>query len=311
MKAIRIHQYGGPEVLVYEDAPKPVMAPDDVLIKVCAAGVNPVDWKIREGLRKNVRQFQFPFVLGWDVSGIVEEVGNKASGFKKGDEVYSKPDLSRGGTYAEYVAVKASEVALKPKTLDHVRAAGVPLAALTAWQALFDKGELKEGERVLILGASGGVGSFAVQLAKWKKAVVIGVCSTKNVDFLKSLGVDVVIDYTTTRFEDELNNLDMVLDNVGGEVTSRAWKVLKEGGKLVSITGTPDINDARALGKMGIGVGVTSNAEELKQITNLIDSNAIKPFITSVLPLYEAKKAQDLLQNGRNLRGKIVLKIMA
>ena len=311
MKAIRIHQYGGPEVLVYEDAPKPVMAPDDVLIKVCAAGVNPVDWKIREGLRKNVRQFQFPFVLGWDVSGIVEEVGNKASGFKKGDEVYSKPDLSRGGTYAEYVAVKASEVALKPKTLDHVRAAGVPLAALTAWQALFDKGELKEGERVLILGASGGVGSFAVQLAKWKKAEVIGVCSTKNVEFLRSLGVEEVIDYTTTRFEDVLNNVDLVLDNVGGEVTSRAWKVLKEGGKLVSITGTPDINDARALGKMGIGVGVTSNAEELKQITNLIDSNAIKPFITSVLPLYEAKKAQDLLQNGRNLRGKIVLKIMA
>jgi len=297
--------------LVYEDAPKPLMAPDDVLIKVCAAGVNPVDWKIREGLRKNVRQFQFPFVLGWDVSGIVEEVGNKASGFKKGDEVYSKPDLSRGGTYAEYVAVKASEVALKPKTLDHVRAAGVPLAALTAWQALFDKGELKEGERVLILGASGGVGSFAVQLAKWKKAEVIGVCSTKNVEFLRSLGVEEVIDYTTTRFEDVLNNVDLVLDNVGGEVTSRAWKVLKEGGKLVSITGTPDINDARALGKMGIGVGVTSNAEELKQITNLIDSNAIKPFITSVLPLYEAKKAQDLLQNGRNLRGKIVLKIMA
>jgi NADPH:quinone reductase-like Zn-dependent oxidoreductase len=248
--------------------------------------------------------------LGWDVSGTIEEIGNKANGFKKGDEVYSKPDLSRGGTYAEYVAVKASEVVLKPKTIDHIRAAGVPLASLTAWQALFDKGDLKAGERVLILGASGGVGSFAVQLAKWKKAKVIGVSSTKNLDFLRSLGADEVIDYTTTHFEDSVDNIDVVLDNVGGEVTSHAWKVLKEGGKLISLTGAPDTNNAAALGKVGIGVGVTSNAGQLTQIGKLIDANIIKPVITNVLPLYEARKAQDLLQNGRNLRGKIVLKII-
>jgi len=310
MKAIRIHNYGGPEELVYEDAPKPTITQDEVLIKVYAAGINPVDWRIREGSRQNVFPATLPLIPGWDVSGVIESIGTGVTDLKNGDEVYSRPNILRDGAYAEYIAVKASEVALKPKTVDHISAAGVPLAALTAWQALFDHGHLHAGQKVLIIGASGGVGPFAVQFAKWKGATVIGVCSSKNVDFLRSLSADQVIDYKTTKYQDVVKDVDLVFDAAGGESKANGWKVLKKGGIFVSITGKPDTNDPEAEGKTAAGFIVLPNKEQLIQIAGLIDKGLVKPVISTILPLSEARKGQDMLQEGKNLRGKIVLKVI-
>ena len=189
MKAIRIHKYGGPDVLQYEDAPRPKPQADEVLIRVHAAGVNPIDWKVREGDTKDFWPHKFPLILGWDLSGVVEDLGEGVSQFKLGDEVYCVPDPTRDGAYAEYIAVRESEIGLKPKSLYHIRAAAVPLAALTAWQALFETAQLQPGQRVLIHAGSGGVGHYAVQLAKWKGAYVFATASSKNQDFLRELGV--------------------------------------------------------------------------------------------------------------------------
>src|SRR5437899_7821945 len=189
MKAIRIHNYGGPEVLQYEDAPRPKPQAGEVLIRVHAAGVNPIDWKVREGHMKDFWPHKFPLILGWDLSGVVEEIGAGVSRFKKGDEVYSVPDVSRDGAYAEHIVVRESELALKPKSLHHIRAAAVPLAALTAWQSLFDTAQLQPGQRVLIHAGSGGVGHFAVQLATWKGAYVFATASSRKQDLLRELGV--------------------------------------------------------------------------------------------------------------------------
>src|SRR5437879_4577200 len=232
MKAIRIHNYGGPEVLQYEDAPRPKPQAGEVLIRVHAAGVNPIDWKIREGHVKDFWSHKLPLILGWDLSGAVEAVGPgpaPAGRFKKGDEVYSVSDISRDGAYAEYVVVRESELSLKPKSLHHVRAAAVPLAALTAWQSLFDTAQLQPGQRVLIHAGSGGVGHFAVQLAKWKGGHVFGTASTKNQELLRELGVDEPIDYTKQKFEDVARDVDLVLDLIGGETQERSWSVLKNG----------------------------------------------------------------------------------
>lgn len=310
MKAIRIHQYGGPDVLSFEEAPMPSLLPDEVLIKVVASGVNPVDWKIREGLRKNVFPSNLPLIPGWDVSGVIETVGAEVTDLKKGDQVYSRPNITRNGTYSEFVAVRASEVALKPKTIDHVMAAAVPLAGLTAWQALFDYGKLDAGQKVLIIGASGGVGSFAVQFAKWKKAVVIGICSSKNVNFLRSLKADQVIDYNTMRFEDVVKSVDLVFDAAGSEDKARGWKVLKPDGRFVSITGKPVSEDPADKDKAGIGFTVQPNKDQLTQIAKLIDDGVVRPVVSTVLPLSQARKAQDMLQQGQNIRGKIVLKVI-
>src|SRR5947208_8170894 len=205
MKAIRIHNYGGPKVLHYEDAPRPKPQAGEVLIRVHAAGVNPIDWKVREGHMKDFWPHKFPLSLGWDLSGVVEELGPgpaAAGRFKIGDEVYSLPDPTRNGAYADYIVVREPELALKPKSLHHSRAAAVPLAALTAWQSLFDTAQLQPGQRVLIHAGSGGVGHLAVQLAKWKGAYVFATASTKTQDLLRELGVDEPIDYTQQRFED-------------------------------------------------------------------------------------------------------------
>ncbi|HSZ87681.1 MAG TPA: NADP-dependent oxidoreductase, partial [Puia sp.] len=217
MRAIMIHEFGGPEVLKLEDAPQPKPAADELLIKVYATSVNPIDWKIREGARKEKFPINFPLIPGWDVSGVIAETGNEVKNFKKRDKVYSRTDPTKNGTYAEYVVVKADQVNRKPETIDHIKAAAVPLAGLTAWQGLFDHGKLNSGERVLIHGASGGVGTFAVQFAKWKGAYVIGTSSEKNVDFLKELGADEVIDYKKENFEDRLHDVDLVFDTIGAQ----------------------------------------------------------------------------------------------
>src|SRR6476660_968795 len=251
MKAIRIHRYGGPAVLKYEDAPRPKPQTGEVLVRVHAAGVNPIDWKVREGHMKDFWPHKFPLILGWDLSGVVEEVGAgpaAAGRFKIGDEVYGLPDPTRHGAYADYIVVREPELALKPKSLHHPRAAAVPWAALTAWQSLFDTAQLQRGQRVLIHAGSGGVGHFAVQLAKWKGAYVFATASTKNQDLLRELGVDKGIDYTQQRFEDVARDIDIVLDTIGGETQERSWSVLKKDGVLVSLVQPPSEEKAEELG---------------------------------------------------------------
>ncbi|NEQ25679.1 MAG: NADP-dependent oxidoreductase, partial [Microcoleus sp. SIO2G3] len=236
MKAVRIHSHGGPEVLHYEDAPRPIATEGEVLVRVHAAGVNPFDWRVRSG--EIPKTSQLPMILGWDVSGVVEEVGSGVTNFKVGDAVYALPNYRRQGAYAEYIAIDATEVAAKPTSLTHILAAAVPLAGLTAWQSLFDAAELKPGQTVLIHGAAGGVGSFAVQFAKLKGAYAIATASARNQEFLRELGADKVIDYQATRFEEVVGDVDVILDLIGGETQERSWQVLKQGGILLEFVPT-------------------------------------------------------------------------
>src|SRR5882757_2222585 len=237
---------------------------------------------------KDFWSHKLPLILGWDLSGAVEAVGPgpaPAGRFKKGDEVYSVSDISRDGAYAEYVVVRESELSLKPKSLHHVRAAAMPLAALTAWQALFDTGQLVSGQRILIHGGSGGVGHVAVQLAKWKGGHVFGTASTENQELLRELGVDEPIDYTKQKFEDVARDVDLVLDLIGGETQERSWSVLKNGGVLLSLVQPPSV-----------------------EIAKLIDSGELKLTIDRILPLSEVRRAHELSQSGHT-RGKIVLRV--
>jgi NADPH:quinone reductase-like Zn-dependent oxidoreductase len=311
MKAIRIHSYGGPKVLKYEDAPRPQPKAGEVLIRVHAAGVNPIDWKVREGEMKDFWPHTFPLILGWDLSGVVEELGPDpaaAGRFKIGDEVYGLPDPTRGGAYADYIVVRETELALKPDSLYHIRAAAVPLATLTAWQALFDTAQLQPGHRVLIHAGSGGVGHFAVRLAKWKDAHVFATASTKNQDLLRKLGVDEPIDYTKQRFENVARNIDIVLDTIGGETQERSWSVLKKGGNLVSLVQPPSEEKAKELGVRAAFVASHPNGEQLAEISKIIDSGKLAPIIDRILPLSEARRAHELSQSG-HVRGKIVLRV--
>jgi NADPH:quinone reductase-like Zn-dependent oxidoreductase len=311
MKAIRIHSYGGPKVLKYEDAPRPQPKAGEVLIRVHAAGVNPIDWKVREGEMKDFWPHTFPLILGWDLSGVVEELGPDpaaAGRFKIGDEVYGLPDPTRGGAYADYIVVRETELALKPDSLYHIRAAAVPLATLTAWQALFDTAQLQPGHRVLIHAGSGGVGHFAVRLAKWKDAHVFATASTKNQDLLRKLGVDEPIDYTKQRFENVARNIDIVLDTIGGETQERSWSVLKKGGNLVSLVQPPSEEKAKELGVRAAFVASHPNGEQLAEISKIIDSGKLAPVIDRILPLSEARRAHELSQSG-HVRGKIVLRV--
>ena len=308
MKAVRIHKYGGPEVLHYEDAPRPKPQAGEVLVRVHAAGVNPIDWKVREGEMKDFWPHKFPLILGWDLSGVVEQLGRGVSRFKIGDEVYGLPDPTRGGAYADYIVVRESELALKPNSLHHIRAAAVPLAALTAWQSLFDTAQLQTDQRVLIHAGSGGVGHFGVQLAKWKGAYVFATASTKNQDLLRKVGVDEAIDYTEQRFEDVARDIDVVLDTIGGETQERSWSVLKKGGVLVSLVQPPSEEKAKELGVRAAFLGAQPNGAQLAEIAKIIDSGKLAPVIDRILPLSEARRALELSQSGHT-HGKIALRI--
>lgn len=308
MKAVRIHAYGGPEVLSYEDAPLPAIAEDDVLIRVHAAAVNPVDWKIREGYLQGFIDYNLPLVLGWDVSGVVEAVGASVTTFKPGDEVYSRPNIERDGAYAEYIAVKASEVASKPKTVDHIHAAAVPLAGITAWHCLFEAAGLTAGQRVLIHAAAGGVGSYAVQFARWKGAYVIGTASAQNQDFLLDLGANEVIDYKTTQFENVVEPVDVVFDTIGGDVQERSWQVVKPGGILVSVVSPPSEEKATAHQCRSAYVFIQPRADWLTEMAQLIDAGQVKSIVETVLPLSQVTEAHKLSQSGHT-RGKIVFQV--
>ena len=288
MKAVRIHAYGGLDVLHYENVPIPRLQPDDILIQVRAAAVNPVDWKIREGYLQGVLKHQLPLTLGWDVSGEVVEVGPQATDFKIGDTVYVRPDIERDGGYAEYIAVKSSEAAYKPATLDHIHAAAVPLAGLTAWQALVDAAQLQAGQTVLNHAAAGGVGSLAVQLAKAKGARVIATASAVNTGLVAELSADQFIDYTRTRFEEVVKEVDVVFDTIGGDTQERSWQVLKPGGILVSVVSPPSKEIAAERGLRRAFVFIHADGRQLTAIGRLIDDGKMKPLIHTCL-LYTSR----------------------
>jgi len=309
MKAVCIYSYGGPSVLKYEEMPRPHPDEDEVLVRVHASGINPVDWKVREGHLKEMLHHTLPLVLGWDVSGVVETLGSEVKHLKVGDEVFSRPDISRDGTYAEFVVIKESEIALKPKSIDHIHAAALPLAGLTAWQTLFDAGALSAGQRVLIHAGAGGVGHLAVQLAKWKGAHVIATASAHNHDFLRKLGADQIIDYKTVRFEETIEPVDVVLDTLGGEIQERSWKVLKRGGILVSIVNPPSAEAAAKHGVRQAFVFIQPNAPQLMEIAKLVEAEKLKVIVETILPLSDATRGQELSERGHT-RGKIVLRVL-
>ena len=306
MKAVLIYKYGGPEVLEYTDAPIPEIKPDEVLIKVIATSINPVDYKVRKGL--SYPRAGFPAILGWDVSGVIEKAGSDVHDFKPGDEVYARPNVMRDGTYAEYVAVQAKEISAKPKKLDHLQSASIPLAGLTAWQGLFDHGKLKAGQRILINGAAGGVGTLAVQLAKWKGAYVIGTASENNIDFLKELGTDEVINYKKQKVEEVLKDMDVVFDTIGGDAQVKLLQVMKPGGILVSTVGLKDEEAIKAKGMHGVKYVALSIPADLKHLADLADEGKLKPVIAKILPLTEIREAHELIEKG-HVRGKIVITI--
>ena len=308
MKAVRIHRYGGPEVLTYEDAPRPEPAAGEVLVRVRAAGVNPVDWRVRAGYAREYLKHSLPLIPGWDVAGVVEATGAGVSRWTPGDEVYGGLDLARDGSYAEFMCVRETALARKPRSLEFSRAAGIPMEALTAWQSLFDSAGLTRGQTVLIHAAAGGVGHFGVQLARWKGAHVIGTASARNASLVRALGADHVIDYMARRFEDAVCGVDVVLDTVGGDVQRRSWKVLKRGGILVSVVAPPSAEEAARHQARAAFPVIQPDAAQLSEIARLVDEGKLRPVVQIVLQLDEARRAHEMSQIGQ-ARGKIVLRV--
>jgi NADPH:quinone reductase-like Zn-dependent oxidoreductase len=306
MKAVVIHAYGGPEVLKLEDVPRPVPKENEVLVRVIAAGVNPVDVLIREGTYAKFFGTTLPLIPGYDIAGIVEKTGAKITKLKVGDPVYAY--VLSGGGYAEYAVATEGEASAKPKSLTYVESAAVPLAALTAWQALIDTARLRAGQTVLIHGGSGGVGSMAIQIAKARGAKVIATASTPNQDLLKQLGADVTIDYTKTKFEDAAKNVDVVLDSVGKDTLARSYGVVKKGGFIATLVAEPDQAELDKHGIHGAPISVKPNADELAEVTKLVEAKKLKAVVSQVLPLTEAVKAQQQAAT-HHTRGKIVLKV--
>lgn len=306
MKAVMVREYGDPDVLKLEEVPLPEPKMNEVLIRVIAAGVNPVDAGIRSGHYSKYFGPKPPFVPGSDVAGVIEE--SKIDKYKRGDAVYGYLDLNRGGGYAEYTVAKDREISAKPQSLSFTESAAVPIVALTAWQALIDTAKLSADQTVLIHGGSGGVGSFAIQIAKAKGAKVYATASTANQDLLKELGADVGIDYTTQKFEDVAKDVDVVLESVGGDTLTRSYDVVKKGGIIVSIVGPPNQAELDKRGIRGAGLGVDPNSKELAEIGKLIDDKKIKVIVSQTFPLTEAVKAQEQVATGHT-RGKIVLKV--
>src|SRR5438270_8143679 len=310
MKAIRLHGRGGPDQLVYEDAPQPHPGAGEVLVRVHAAGVIATELSRGETYETKVGSKRVLPIPGRDLSGVVVEVGPGVTAFSEGAEVYAMLDYGRDGAEAEYTIALPGELAPKPRTLDYVQAAAVPLATLTAWQALFDHANLVAGQTVLIHGAAGGVGVFAVQLARWAGAQVIATASARNRDFLRELGANEIIDYTTTRFEEVVHDVDLVFDLVGGDTLVRSWQVVKPGGVLVSVVSPrPSFEEAKAYDVRPVWFVVQPNREQLVQIGALIDEGKVRPIIDTLLPLSQARQAYEQGAKGHT-RGKIVLRVV-
>lgn len=332
MKAFFINRYGKSDVLTSGDLPEPMLRDDDVMVQIHAAGVNPLDNKIRSGEFKLLLPHKMPLILGTDLAGVVVRVGARVRRFKVGDEVYARPDDDRIGTFAEFIAVKEDSVALKPSNLTMEEAASIPLVALTAWQTLVDKGKLKKGQKVLIHAGSGGVGTMAIQLARHLGATVATTASAANANMLKDLGADIVIDYRKDDFSTKLEGYDLVLDTQGGETLKKSLAVLRPGGKLIGIAGPPDPDFARQIGANGfvslvmrlLSHGIrkaarragatysfhfmTPNGRQLGEITRLIEAGRIRPVVDRVFPFEETRRALDYVETGRT-RGKAVIRV--
>ena len=305
MKAVRIHQFGGPSEVRIEDIPAPKAEANKAVVRIRAAAVNPVDWMIREKIYNPEGADKVPMTLGQDFAGVVEDIGPDArSKTSKGDEVFGEVF----GSFAEYALVPVEDLVRKPADLDFVAAASIPMPALTAWQAITRTAGAAPGMRFLIHGASGGVGSFAAQFAKWKGAYVAATGSRASLDYLRSIGVDELIDYEHERFEDKVHDIDVVLDPLGGETQARSWRVLKKGGLLINLIGEIDEAAAKRAGARGDMFAMTYDTGDLQQIAELVASGIIKPHISQVLPLDEARRALDLNQEGQS-HGKIVLQV--
>jgi NADPH:quinone reductase-like Zn-dependent oxidoreductase len=306
MKALRFHEYGGPEVYRFDDdAPVPEPQAGQIQVKVSGAGINPVDWKLREGYLQAHMPIELPATVAWEFSGTVSKLGEGVTAFKIGDDVYGH---SRTGTMAEYAVASVDAVALKPFSLDLPDSASIPLAGTTAWQALFDVADLQPGQKVLIQAAAGGVGTFAIQLAKWKGAYVIGTASAKNHHLLQELGADELIDYNTIAYESVLKDLDVVLEAIGGEDNmAKSLSVLKPGGILVSIT-SPEPSEAAAQGKRAEHLFMTPSAAVLNQLAALVQDLQVRPVIDAVVPFHEAVEAEKESQGG-HVVGKLVVDV--
>lgn len=332
MKAFIVDRYGSGDRVHSSQVPDPEMREDDVLIEIHAAGVNPLDSKIRDGEFKLLLPYRLPLILGNELSGVVVRVGPRVRRFKPGDEVYARPDQNRIGTFAELIAVREDDLAIKPKSLTMEEAASIPLVGLTAWQALVERAKLKKGQKVLIHAGSGGVGTFAIQLAKHVGAIVATTTSTANVDLVKRLGADIVIDYKKDRFEEILRDCDVVLNSLDGETLKKSLRVLKPGGKLISISGPPDPDFAKYLGLnplLGFVMRLLSlrirsqakrhqvdysflfmraNGDHLQQISSLIETGAVRPVLDQVFPFESTKEAMAYVETGR-AKGKIVVRV--
>jgi NADPH:quinone reductase-like Zn-dependent oxidoreductase len=308
MKAVRIHTYGGTDVLAYEDAPRPVPGEGEVLVRVHATTANPFDCAVRAGYMAGYFNYQLPLVLGTDVSGVIEEVGTGVTNFARGDNVYGRAGVTRDGANAQYVVVAASDIARKPQSLDHNHSAALPHVTLTAWQALFEVAKLSEGQTVLVHGAAGGVGHVAVQLAKLRGAKVIGTASV-NINFLHDLEVDEAINYATTPFETVVRDVDVVLDLIGGDTQQRSWSLLKPGGILISTIQAPSEEMATNHGvRQHFVVSAPPIGKTLTEVATLVDGGHIKPVVSQILTLQDIRRAHELLE-GKHTCGKIVLRV--
>ncbi|EJR54905.1 hypothetical protein IIM_01845 [Bacillus cereus VD107] len=307
MKAIIIDQYGGVEELQERQVPKPVVKYNEVLIRIHATSVNPVDWKLRKGDLQEKLQFSFPITLGLDVAGVIEDIGEEVDDFEIGDTVFTKPENVGKGSYAEYITVKSDLVAHMPNNLSFEEAASIPLAGLTAWQSLVDYAQIKENDRVLIHAGAGGVGSFAIQIAKSFDAFVATTASSKNEEFLKSIGADLIIDYKKDTFEELLSDFDIVLDTLGGEVQEKSFQIIKPGGVLVSIVHEP-VHEVKGI-KSGF-LWLQPSGKQLDELSSLIEAEKIKPIISKIVPFDETGvREAHTLSESQHVRGKIVIKM--
>jgi NADPH:quinone reductase-like Zn-dependent oxidoreductase len=310
MKAIVLHEYGGPEVLRYEAAARPEPKEDEVLIRIMAASANPVDVAIRSGKYAQYFHTTLPLIPGMDASGVVEKVGSKISKLKTGDPVYAFFTLEREGGYAQFAVARENEVVRKPAALTYEQAAAVPAVGSTAWQALIDEAHLGAGQTVLIHGGSGGVGHIAIQIAKARGARVLATASTENQQFLKTLGADEPIDYTKTKFENVAKDVDVVLDGVGGETLERSYGVVKKGGIIVTIAGELDQAELDKHGIRGASISASPKSDTFENLTRLIESKKLSPVVTQLFPLDKAAEAQKQIAT-RHTRGKLVLQVAA
>ena len=309
MHAIRIHKFGDADVLKMDDIPVPGPKDDEMVVRVIAASVNPVDYKIRSGKYPAVKQDQLPKVLGRDIAGVIESVGAKVRKFRRGDAIYAMLGRDIGG-YAEYALVTEDEAARKPERLDFQQAAAVPLAALTAWQGLFDQGGLEAGERVLIHGGAGGVGHFAIQFAKAKGAWVATTVSGADMEFARELGADQAIDYKKDKFEEIVKDIDLVYDLIAGETQQRSFAVLRDGGRLISTLQKPDEAELKRHHARGAHYMAKPDAAELETIARLIDAGKVDVVITATYPLEDVSRAHKHMEND-HIQGKVVLQVAA